>query len=66
MVNINSIKPEPLTEVLVLVNGKRNSSWSNNYFVVAFMDNNGYFWEERHRSEYPLDVILWCDLPERI
>lgn len=53
-------KPDPLEEVLVLVDGHRGPSWRNNYPLVAYMGEDGKWHEERHPSQEPLSgVICW-------
>jgi hypothetical protein len=52
--------PEPMEEVLVWIDGHRGPSWRNNHALVAYRDNNGDWWEERHPSKEPLvGVFLW-------
>jgi hypothetical protein len=61
--NIKNFKPEPFTEVLVLVDGHRTSTWSNNYTLVAFIDSYGKWMEERHLDSKPIEgVIAWTEL----
>jgi hypothetical protein len=63
--DIKDVKPEPMKEVLVLIDGHRTPSWSNNYALVAYMDNMGDFWEERHNVMIPLcGVIKWLEIPD--
>ncbi len=59
----NHSKPEPMTEVLVWIDGHRNPSWSNNYALVAFMNLAGEWWEQQHNSREPLrGVIAWTPI----
>lgn len=52
--------PDPYTEVIVLVSGKRGALWRNNYPLVAFMSMTGSWHEERHPSKEPLQgVYAW-------
>jgi len=56
-------KPEPMTEVLVWIDGKRGSSWKNNHAMVAYMAPTGEWFEERHPSRDPLvGVIAWAPI----
>ena len=53
-------KPEPMQEVLVWVDGHRGPQWRNNHALVAYMDQQGKWHEERHYSKDPLvGVIAW-------
>ena len=55
-----SVKPEPYQEVLVWVDGHRGPSWQNNHALVAYMNDQGDWREERHFSPEPLvGVIYW-------
>lgn len=63
-IDIRDELPECWTEVLVVVDGHRNPSWSNRYCIVAYVDSDGYFWEQTHESEYPLVVTHWMSLPD--
>lgn len=57
--------PEPYTEVLVLIDGKRGPMWSNNYWLVAYVNQSGEWREERHPCAPLQAVIRWQELPPR-
>lgn len=62
---ITEAHPEPVTEVLVWIDGHRGPAWRNNHHLVAYMDRNGDWREERHPSREPLaGVLAWMPLPE--
>ena len=55
--------PDPFEEVLVWVDGHRGPSWRNNHALVAYMDYNGNWREERHPSKEGLvGVIMWTEI----
>lgn len=55
-----SFLPEPLEEVLVIVDGHRGPSWRNTYPLVAYISESGLWLQERHPEAEPLDgVIKW-------
>lgn len=55
--------PEPMTEVLVWIDGHRGPSWKNNHALVAYMAPTGEWFEERHPSRDPLvGVIAWTPI----
>lgn len=55
--------PEPMTEVLVWIDGHRGPSWKNNHALVAYMATNGEWFEARHPSREPLiGVIAWTPI----
>lgn len=60
---VSDKKPVPMVEVLVEIDGHRNSMWRNNHNLVAYMSTDGNFYEERHKSNTPLNVTHWMDLP---
>lgn len=62
-VSVKERLPEPMTEVLVEVNGHRGSSWRNNHNLVAYITYGGAWLEERHGIS-PLDVTHWQPLPQ--
>jgi hypothetical protein len=48
-------------EVLVQIDGHRGPAWGNRYALVAYCDQEGNWWEERHPSTEPLaGVIGWA------
>jgi hypothetical protein len=52
--------PEPFVEVLVIIDGYRSPQWGNNYPLVAYMNSDKEFFEERHPTIAPLSgVIKW-------
>lgn len=58
----NNIKnlPEIGNEVLVWVDGHRGPAWGNSYALVAYLNYDGHFYEERHHENGPLaGVIFW-------
>ncbi len=56
-------QPEPLTEVIVWIDGKRGSAWKNNHALVAYMAPTGEWFEERHPSRDALvGVIAWSPI----
>ena len=61
-IDLKDRRPESGVEVLVWVEGKRGPAWRNNHHLVAYMGDNGDFWEERHPSDFPLPVIAWKPL----
>ena len=63
-IDIKKEKPEPFIEVLVEVDGHRDANWRNNHNLVAYMNKCGEFYEERHRSDTPLNVTHWMALPK--
>lgn len=57
--------PEPMTEVLVWIDGKRGPSWKNNHALVAYMAPTGEWFEERHPSRDPLaGVLMWAPITD--
>lgn len=53
-------KPDLYEEVLVYVDGHRGPSWSNNYCLVAYLNENGEWRQERHGEAEPIvGVIQW-------
>jgi len=55
--------PEPLTEVLVIVDGHRNPLWRNNYPLVAYLNRAGDWLEERHPYSDPIiGVTHWTPI----
>jgi hypothetical protein len=62
-INVDEETPEPMTEVLVLIDGHRGPNWKNNYALVAYMAPTGEWFEERHHSHDPLiGVIMWAEI----
>ena len=56
-----AFSPEPFEEVVVWIDGHRGPSWRNNHALVAYLDRDGFWWEERHPSQEPLSgVLLWA------
>lgn len=69
LIDINKQMPEIGKEVLVLVDGHRGPSWSNSYFLVAYLYNDGEFYpcESPYSAKEPvIGVIAWSELPEKI
>lgn len=65
-VSMKDRAPEPYTEVLVQIDGHRGSMWCNLIPLVAYMNELGDWYEERHPSKEPLQgVMAWKPLPER-
>jgi len=63
-INITNSQPEPFKEVLVWIDGKRGASWRNNHALVAYMNENGQWVQERHPDSDPLrDVLYWMEIP---
>jgi hypothetical protein len=57
------VLPEPMTEVLVWIDGKRGPQWRNNHPLVAYLAPNGEWFEERHRECGPLiGVLCWSEI----
>ena len=55
--------PEPWVEVLVWIDGHRGPSWRNNHALVAYMNDQGLWFEERHPSREPLvGVVKWAGI----
>ena len=55
--------PHPYEEVLVKIDGKRNPMWRNNYCLVAYCNEKGEWFEERHPSKDPIvGVIGWKEI----
>jgi hypothetical protein len=53
--------PEPMTEVLVWIDGHRGPLWRNNHALVAYMAPSGEWFEERHSSSGQLiGVMRWA------
>lgn len=52
-------KPEPYEEVLVWVDGHRGPAWRNNYALVAYIDEQGEWRQERYPSLPPLQGVLY-------
>lgn len=64
-IECNQRLPEPMTEVLVWIDGHRGPSWKNNHALVAYMSPTGEWFEERHPSQEPLvGVYLWAPITE--
>lgn len=60
--NIKYFKPEPFTEVLVLISGHRTSNWSNTYTLVAFLNDLGN-WQQWQQGGQPIEgVIAWTEI----
>ena len=58
-------KPEPMTEVLVWIDGHRGPQWKNNHALVAYMNHAGEWHEERHYKREPLaGVIAWTPITD--
>ncbi len=55
-------KPEVGKEVLVWIDGHRGPAWSNNYALVAYMESNGEFYEERHVGDPLIGVLFWQEI----
>jgi hypothetical protein len=61
--DIKKEKPEVGKEVLVWIDGHRGPSWSNNYALVAYLGENGEFYEERHPNSPALvRVKFWQEI----
>ena len=59
-INVLDDLPEPYTEVLVLIDGKRGALWTNNHCLVAYLNQKGEWLQERCDDEEPLiGVISW-------
>jgi len=55
--------PEPYAEVLVWIDGKRGTLWKNNHALVAYITQEGEWFEERHPSREPLaGVTAWTPI----
>lgn len=58
-VNPELSKPEPYEEVLVWVEGKRSAGWRNNYALVAYINDQGDWLQERHPASEPIQGVLY-------
>src|SRR5690606_26356922 len=57
--------PEPMTEVLGGIGGKRGPSRKHNHALVADMAPTGEGFEERHPSRDPLaGVLMWAPITD--
>lgn len=54
--------PETLEEVLILVDGHRGPSWRNSFPLVAYLGEDGLWYQERHEMADPLPtafILAW-------
>lgn len=61
-IDIKTKKPDSHKEVLVWIDGHRGPSWSNNYPLVAYMESDGNFYEERHFDKPIIGVLFWSEI----
>lgn len=61
-IDLKQQKPEPMTEVLVWVDGHRHSMWRNNHALVAYMTRAGEWFEERHQQKPLIGVLFWSHI----
>ena len=61
--SVKESPPDVMTEVLVLVDSHRGPSWTNSIPLVAYLSNDGNFYEQT-RDRYPLKaVVAWTEIP---
>lgn len=66
-INVMEELPPVMEEVLVWVDGHRGPAWRNNHALVAYRDEKGRWFEERHHNYEPLvGVTKWTriEIPE--
>ena len=57
--------PEQEDEVLVWIDGHRGPAWRNSHALVAYVDLNGNWCEQRHPAcETLAGVIAWAHIDE--
>lgn len=55
--------PEAMEEVLVWVDGHRGPSWRNNHALVAYLGEDGQWYEERHLDCGAIaGVLMWMPI----
>ena len=53
--------PPVYTEVLVIIDGHRNSMWRNSFPLVAYLSPEGQWLQQQHPAAEPLSgVISWA------
>lgn len=61
--SVKESPPDLMTEVLVLIDSHRGPSWTNSIHLVAYLSDDGKFYEQM-RPYKPLNgVIGWTEIP---
>lgn len=61
--SVKESPPERMTEVLVLIDSHRGPSWTNSIPLVAFLSNDGNFYEQTG-NDGPLEFVVgWTEIP---
>jgi hypothetical protein len=67
LIDIKTKLPPLSEEVLVQVDGHRGPSWSNTYFLVAYLNSFDKKFYQHDDSKIPVvGVTHWAKLPKKI
>lgn len=61
-IDVKKSLPPFYTEVLVWIDGHRGPSWRNNHALVAYLNKDGKWFEERHSDKELIGVIKWTKI----